>query len=301
MNCPLCKDESVSLLEKINKDQLTEAYRKITAENFSYLINQDIDFCECENCSLRFFNPPITGDENFYNALQKFDWYYMDDKKEYHYAKRYISEYDKVLDVGSGKGAFAKHLAIKNYIGLDFSKEAKKMAKQNGIVIENEYIEDYASAHPESFDVVASFQVLEHVADPKGFLEGKINALKKGGRLIVAVPSEDSFLRYATNAVLNMPPHHVTRWSDKTFRYIAETYNLKLEEVIHEEVQNVHKQWYLNTLISSVFFKQSLMNMTLSYKLINKIASLIAKSLCKHIKKEMLPNGLSVVAVFTKK
>ena len=301
MNCPLCKEQNIKILETINKNELLKLYKKMTSIDFSYLLNEDINFCECKNCKLIFYNPLITGDEKFYNSLQEFDWYYMDEKEEYHYAKEYINETDNILEVGSGKGAFAKHLVTNNYVGLDFSENAKKMAADNGILIENEMIQDYSIKHQEEFDVVVSFQVLEHVSDPKSFIESKLEALKVGGKLIIAVPSEDSFLKYVENGILNMPPHHVTRWSDNTFKYMADRYKLDILDIYHERVQDVHKIWYLNTLISGSIMKNKLLNLSFIKKIVNKFSSLISRILIRNLNDEMLPNGHTVLVVFKKK
>lgn len=301
MTCPLCKVQNVKKLEIINKVTLNSLYEKMTAIDFSYLINQDINYCECLNCKLRFFNPLITGDESFYNSLQEFDWYYMDEKEEYQYAKKYIQDTDKVLEVGSGKGAFAKYLSTNDYIGLDFSENAKIMAAENGILIENELVQNYSIEHKEEFDAVVSFQVLEHVSDPQSFIEAKLEALKVGGKLIIAVPSEDSFLKYVNNGILNMPPHHVTRWSDNTFEFIANTYNLKIIDIYHEKVQEVHTLWYLNTLIGNSIIQSKLIDISLRRKVINKFCNLFSKILIKGLRNEMLPSGHTVLVVYEKK
>ena len=224
----------------------------------------------------------------------------MDEKEKYMYAKKYIKSNDKVLEVGSGKGAFAKYLETKDYIGLDFIKNAKKMVFENGIKIENETIQDYAKKYSESFDIVVSFQVLEHVSDPKSFIESKIKALKMGGKLIVAVPSENSFLKYVTNGILNMPPHHVTRWSDETLRFISYKYNLKLIDIWHEKLQNAHKLWYLSTFIQNSILKPKLIDLSFKRKVVGKFASLISRILYKGFKNEMLPVGQTIVAVYEK-
>ena len=300
MNCPLCKNEDVIYIDTINKNELIFLYKKTFNVDVSYLIKENINYCECKRCSLIFYDPLITGDEKFYNAFQKFDWYYMDEKEEYMYAKKYIKSNDKVLEVGSGKGAFAKYLETKDYIGLDFIKNAKKMVFENGIKIENETIQDYAKKYSESFDIVVSFQVLEHVSDPKSFIESKIKALKMGGKLIVAVPSENSFLKYVTNGILNMPPHHVTRWSDETLRFISYKYNLKLIDIWHEKLQNVHKLWYLSTFIQNSILKPKLIDLSFKRKVVGKFASLISRILYKGFKNEMLPVGQTIVAVYEK-
>ncbi len=301
MKCPLCENTNIKKLETVNKDDLVYLYKKMTDIDFGYLINQDINYCECKECQLRYFDPLITGDEKFYNALQKFEWYYMDEKEEYVYAKEYIKATDKVLEVGSGKGAFAKHIPTKDYIGLDFSENAKKMAEKNGIIIENEMIQDYAEKHPNSFDVVVSFQVLEHVSDSKSFIEAKIKALKSGGRMIIAVPSEDSFLKYVTNGILNMPPHHVTRWSDETLEFIAKKYDLEVEAIYHEKVQEVHKNWFLATFFRSVLSSNKLIDRSLKNKFVSKGCSLLSRVFTKSLHDEMLPNGHTVLVVYRKK
>ena len=70
MNCPLCESNKIEVIETINKEKLIKLYKKMTSIDFGYLINQDIDFCECQKCKLRFYTPLITGDEKFYNSLQ---------------------------------------------------------------------------------------------------------------------------------------------------------------------------------------------------------------------------------------
>jgi len=301
MNCPLCKCEDIELLEVVDKHLLSNQYEKLTNIDFSYLIAEDLKYCECQKCKLRFFNPLITGDEVFYKALQKFDWYYVDEKNEYDEAVKYISSTDTVLDVGSGKGALSKVLPTKGYVGLDFSENAKLMAAKKGILIENEMIQDYADMYPSSFDVVVSFQVLEHVSEPASFIKAQIKALKSGGKLIISVPSENSFLRYVNNGILNMPPHHVTRWSDDTLEFIAEKYNLHLISIFHDKVQDIHKVWFLATLVQSFFLEKKLLDNAFYRKVILKLSELFSRFAVNGLKDEMLPNGHSVTVVYEKK
>lgn len=300
MKCPLCKNTNIKTIAGINKDQLTALYLKRTGCNFSNLIKGDLKYLKCHNCDLRFFDPLVCGDENFMNAFQKFDWYYEDDKEEYHYAAKYISSRDKVLEVGAGKGAFVKHLSTKDYVGLELSPNAKNIAAKNNISIENELVQDYAKIHPQSFDIVVSFQVLEHVDDPKTFIEASIELLKDGGKLIIAVPSEDTYLKYLTNGILNMPPHHVTRWSDKTFSYISKHYKLETTDIYHQQMQQTHKLDYLNTLIQNSILKPKMIDTSLKRKLVNKFSRAISRILAKGMPEQMLPNGHSVLVVLTK-
>lgn len=303
--CPLCSSNSTTKIETINREQIIYLYKKDFGIDVSYLLkNADLDYYECSSCKLRFFYPLIVGDEKFYNALQRVcDWYYMDTKEEYIYVKNYIKPDDKVLEVGCGKGYFFKHISTKTkyYIGLELNKKAKETAESNGIKVENITVEDYSKKYPETFDVVVSFQVLEHVSDPKGFIEAKIKLLKKGGLLIIAVPSEDSFIRYAANVTLNLPPHHVTRWSDETLKKIAEIYNLKMIDLYHEKVQEGHKVWFITTVLNSLFIPpHRLIDLSLKWKLINKFSEKLARLIKEKLKEELLPNGHTVVCIYKK-
>ncbi len=301
--CPLCKNENIEPIEEIDTKLLKKLYRKSFDIDISSLVDNvdKIIYSECGRCKLRYYHPLIAGDEHFYSKLQEQEWYYLSEKYEYGVAKAYICESDKVLEVGSGKGAFAKHLPTKRYVGLDFSKKAKAMAEKNGVLIENSTIQEYVADHRDEFDIVVSFQVLEHVFDPASFVDSMVDALKVGGKLIVAVPAEDSFLKYVNNGLLNMPPHHVTRWSDETLTYLGKMYGLDMVEIHHEKVQPIHKAWYFSTLIQSLFMKQRVLSDSLFRRLMIKVSNRVAHALAKGIKDEMLPNGHTVVAVYEKR
>lgn len=300
MNCPLCKGIDIIYLERIDNKYLIRLYKKMLSKDFSYLINSSISYCECQNCNLKFFTPLITGDEKFYNCLQELDFYYMDDKEEFIKAKQYIKQTDKVLEVGSGKGAFAKCIPTKDYVGLDFSLKAKELAAEHGVVIKNEMIQHYAQSHCEEFDVVVSFQVLEHVSDPDSFIQSKVDALKVGGTLIIAVPNEDSFIKYAPNNLLNMPPHHVTRWGEETLFYLTRKYNLELLELYCEPVQEVHKRWFLSVLFQNALLKHKLIDCSFIRKIIHRLGWLFSGIFIRGITNEMLPKGHTISAIYRK-
>ena len=126
---------------------------------------EKIEYLCCTSCGLKFFSPSVTGDEHFYyNVLQNPDLYYMDDNKaEYNFASRFITLNDNVLDIGCGKGAFSKNIRFNTYTGLELSTNAKKLANDNGIQIFNQKIQEHSISNQEKYNVVCTFQVLEHV------------------------------------------------------------------------------------------------------------------------------------------
>ena len=85
------------------------------------------------------------------------------------------------------------------------------MRRERGITV----VEELLSDHSKTYDVVTAFQVLEHIADPLPFLKNCIDALNPGGLLVIAVPNNDAFIRFA-DLPLNEPPHHVGLWSPRS-------------------------------------------------------------------------------------
>lgn len=303
MQCLLCKTERVSKICEIKKDDLIKLYDKNLKIDCSNLIVRDIEFYQCELCKLKFFYPTITGDQKFYEELAKHDWYYLEEKEEFLFAKKFINPDYKVLEVGCGNGAFASLIKNNYYIGIELNDSAIKECLNKGIRVEKISIEEYSKSHQESFDVVVSFQVLEHVQRPREFIESMINCLKPNGVLIISVPNEDSFLKYTKNTVLNMPPHHITRWSYFTMEFLPKLFDINLIQIYQEPLQEYHKIWYLTTLFTNAILRNDpniLIDLSLKYRILNKIGSIIAKILCRGLREELLPKGHTMVAVYKK-
>ncbi len=299
--CILCSSNDTELIEVLDQNDLINLYWRDYKCDVSNIIKENIEFIFCKKCDFRFFQPGFIGDEKFYNALQKFEWYYQDEKYEYDFVKRLIKGEKSILEVGCGKAAFSKYLD-KNvkYTGLDFSSEAKKMAEINGIRIENDSVYEFAKKKTK-YDVVCSFQVLEHVSDPYEFIKSSLSCLRKKGLFIIAVPSESSFVRYANNSILNMPPHHVSRWTDKSLYFLPGLFPIDIVGIYHERVSDIHKEWFFNTLIESVLFRKKKM-LNLSTGLLEKITKrLIKKLFLQRLKEEFMPNGHTVIAVYKKR
>lgn len=305
MKCPLCDSDKNHIIEVIRKDNLIQLYKKQLNINIKFLIKKDITYFCCDECELRYFDPQFPGDENFYNQLQKYDWYYLNEKFEYEYVAKYLNNDDRVLEIGSGKGAFKIQSGISDYIGLEFSTEAKRIAAENGIKIFNETIEEHSEGNKESYTKIISFQVLEHVTNTKEFIEKSLDCLKSNGLMIIAVPSEESFMKFIPNGILNLPPHHMTRWTDQPFNYIAKKYDLELVEIFHEKVQPIHSEYSAFSLATAFLYKLFsrrlyMLNTGFLDKILIKLAHILSKKIIG-INESYGCNGHTVISVFRKK
>jgi 2-polyprenyl-3-methyl-5-hydroxy-6-metoxy-1,4-benzoquinol methylase len=228
--CLLCGVHAKRVAQRLRTEKLVEAYRSELGLGLD-LRTDELMYLICDACGLHFFWPAITGDEKFYGDLQKISWYYSAGKPEFHIAAAYVHSAHDVLEIGAGRGLFSREIKPASYTGLEFSPTAIELAAANGVRLLPETVERHAEQNAGRYDIVCTFQVLEHVANPRTFLDAAVTCLKPGGRLIVSVPAEDSFARFAFWDVLNMPPHHVTRWTDSALRSIARICGLRLVEL----------------------------------------------------------------------
>ena len=120
-------------------------------------------------------------------------------------------------------------------------------ARAAGLDVRQQPVEAHAD-EGRRYDVVCAFQVLEHVEHPKQFFHACVRTLKPGGTLLIAVPAQDSFLAIAPNLPLNMPPHHITRWTDRALINLARSEGFSKADIWHEPVADFHKEWHATTL-----------------------------------------------------
>lgn len=108
----------------------------------------------------------------------------------------------RALDVGCGAGLLCEPLARlgASVTGLDAAAEnvavAATHAAGSGLAIDYRTgsVEDLAG---ETFDLVTSLEVIEHVTDPSGFVAGLARALAPGGLLVLSTPNRTALSRLA--------------------------------------------------------------------------------------------------------
>ena len=212
--------------------------------------------------------------------MQQHEWYYQQNKSEYNFVSNF-TQAKKILEVGCGEGHFHSVSNCDDYVGLEFNTKAVEKCKAKNLTVFKQSIEDFAKENSNSFDVVCSFQVLEHVTNPIEFLQYSINSLKIGGYLIISVPAEDSFVGLTQNNILNAPPHHLTRWTDRSFSYLADKLDLELVQIHHEPLDQIHERWFASFLgqqIINRIFKKGLTKLfddSIFDKLMRKSGSLL--------------------------
>jgi SAM-dependent methyltransferase len=198
----------------------------------------------CGACGLDFYVPQSPGDSSLYAHLQRTSWYYEPAKWEFERAIAQIGVDDRYLEIGCGVGNFAGELVRagrKHVHALDSNQDALREAAAKGV----RTFADPAAIGAARFDVVATFQVLEHVPDPLDFLRFQQSLLAPGGRILVAVPNHDSFIGLDAQNELNQPPHHCSRFRKTTMQKIAELLGMELVRLEAEPLAKRHVPWYV--------------------------------------------------------
>jgi 2-polyprenyl-3-methyl-5-hydroxy-6-metoxy-1,4-benzoquinol methylase len=98
-----------------------------------------------------------------------------------------------ILDVGCGGGWLAKSFLGKNrnVISMDISdinpiKAVKNFASPNHFGLVGDVLE--LPVKPNSIDCIIASEIIEHIVNPKKFLEQLYNVLTPGGKLIITTP-----------------------------------------------------------------------------------------------------------------
>lgn len=237
---PVTGLDNVILERRIEAKDIIDFYLKWPGINVQKYMGtvEFIDLYRCQSSGYRFYYPfSLAGDEEFYQELQTFPWYYVEEKWEHDMALEMIQPHDLVLEVGCGSGAFLQRLSSEvgaQGIGLELNQHAVNIAKGRDLEVYPELLEDHMPLNEEKYDVVCSFQVLEHVSNVKEFLDMKLSVLKPGGKLIIAVPNNGSFMRHLHGWSTNMPPHHLGLWNKESLVNLQKFFPLKIRKIYYE-------------------------------------------------------------------
>lgn len=202
----------------------------------------EVTLYECTATGMRFWRPvSVAGDGNFYKELSK-KWpdYYKTDRWEYAPARRAISQPNsRVIEIGCGRGYFLKSLEPLAHvaIGLELNADAA-LNKVTNFEIKTRTIDEVAATDSGSFDAVCSFQVLEHVADPNGFIKSCMRLLRPGGRLILSTPNYEFPTHANATDAFDLPPHHLNHFTRETYKRMAPLLGLKLVEIFTQVNQH---------------------------------------------------------------
>jgi len=129
----------------------------------------------------------------------------------------------RILDVGCGHGAFLSTMRAAGWevLGLDVCPAGLSAARRRGIPVRRAIVEEIAGG-VSPFDAVSAFYVIEHLADPLGFLRSCRDVLRPGGALYLRFPEttplKDLLARLSIPNRLYDAPFHALDFSPRAMR-----------------------------------------------------------------------------------
>ncbi len=196
---------------------------------------EDAYLCKCLSCGLVFSKKIPTENElkDFYKN------YGVNNYLSPLTIKRYNELLDKfepfrktnrILDVGCGIGYFlveAKKRGWEVY-GTEISEDSAEICVSKGILISLGTL-DSKNYEPNSFDIITSLEVIEHINNPTIEIENFYKILREGGLAYITTPNFNSLLRYRLKGAYNIItyPEHLTYYTDKTLTNVFKIYHFK--------------------------------------------------------------------------
>lgn len=169
-------------------------------------------FFHCHNCDVRYQYPGLTSEEEarFYTA--EFEGFMAEragnkggwDKPEAHiraneatrvrrmkHLEPLLAKRASLLEVGCSSGfmLFPLKDAGHDCVGVEPSGVFSEYVKDRGLPV-YESLAHLQRLNPKpQFDLIMHFFVMEHIAQPQGFLESQLALLKPGGKIVFEVPN----------------------------------------------------------------------------------------------------------------
>lgn len=299
VKCPLTSQPTAKKIKDHKSEDVIKVYKNELNMDVSRFFKEPLfGQYECEVTGFRFFLPESTsGDAEYYSQMEENQWYYPEEKWEYGFVLDKIRPEDAILEIGSGEGFFLNKINKKGAtaLGLELNHKAAAFAQKKGLNVIVEPIQKHISNNIKRYDIICSFQVMEHIYEVKDVIEASLALLKEKGKLIICVPNNDSFIKKDLTNVLNLPPHHIGLWNKEALKSIEKLFPLKLLELKEEPLQECHLLWY------SRIFRENYIDTTpilrsFFYRLGGE--EILNKTLKRFNK---LFRGMSVIATYQKK
>lgn len=181
-NCPLCESEQHKPIKGYEKDSLHRCGSCGFVFSGRMPSKEELDV-HYSNYSYggAYYDSPITL-KRYHELLDKFEKY---------------RKTNKLLDVGCGNGGFLQVAKERNWdcLGIEYSQQAVQNCKTKGLNVLQGSLGDYTGAFLD-YDVVTSFEVMEHLQWPSVEIKNIHKVLRKGGLAYVTTPNFNSIMRY---------------------------------------------------------------------------------------------------------
>ena len=226
--CPLCSSDSQEPMEPFNSYEMARCLdcsfvytrlRKISREQYEEVYAGEADYREMVEIAEKTASGKLGRGQLRWFKRKALRWIEAERSG------------DRLVDVGTGPGTFllvAKRLGL-SVKGVEPTKLAADTASGLGVEMFNGVIEDFAASDTEKFDVVTSFEVMEHVPDVLSMLAAIRSILKPGGIFVFSVPNLDDPYCLRQTIAPNIPPIHINFFRRQSMKIALEKTGFSVE------------------------------------------------------------------------
>lgn len=227
---------------------------------------------QCESCGFKYVNPMPTNESLmlYYHEYEAHEPKKIGSLEKLYYRilrnpKKHKTP-GKALDIGCGNGKYLTFLRDQGWetVGLDRGDGCRFPREVLGHhVLDGEIWEQ--NLPDNSFDLITSWWMIEHVLDPRRIVSECHRILKPGGELIISTMNVNSmesriFKRFWWHLVL---PEHISQFDPASFRKLVEDAGFEVFHFRHEPVtcgfigsiQNYLDDKGIRLQINNIFFK----------------------------------------------
>ena len=234
-NCPVCSG-SGTVLRRLGAEEIAHGLQAVFGQTPpAGAVPGDYDLVECAGCGLVYADPMRAGGAALYDWLTSFAKYHAQARWEWTRIRDILRAEGRplrLLELGAGQGDFLETLRDLPQVaaqGIDLSERSVAKAKARGLDVRRASLEDVIVEAAGTYDAVVLSHVLEHVATPGALMAAVGNLLAPGGRILFSVPYSPMSREYLHDDVMNLPPHHMTRWNIRALEGLARVLGLDLE------------------------------------------------------------------------
>ncbi|WP_448697803.1 class I SAM-dependent methyltransferase [Mucilaginibacter sp. AW1-3] len=142
---------------------------------------------------------------------------------------------NRILDVGCGSGFLMEQAKKRGWevYGTEYTPDAIEICESKGINMKQGKL-DPTWFEPESFDVITSIEVLEHINNPVEEVTNINYFLRKGGLLYFTTPNFNAVERFLLKAEYDVIqyPEHLCYYTPATINYLLKNNNFKKKKLL---------------------------------------------------------------------
>lgn len=262
--CPVCFQDDCNLLQSVNIQSQHSLYcpenesiqKQLTQLVYDNASVNEYQMLKCNSCGLEFAYPMKSPGQDWYMLAYNSLNLYPPERWEFQYLIDKLQSEDTLAEIGCGSGAFLRKCQQCNIqaYGFDLSSKAVEECTKNGLyasVIDLDLQDIPKKLQNLKPTVFCSFHTLEHLEKPELLFQIAHKFSTENATLWVSIPSNKRPTRFfGETEFLDLPPHHLTRWTPKSLELIAQNNGWNLREVIYQPINLKSRLWYYTTRMS---------------------------------------------------